>query len=77
MMLVDNTKQHRFPTTHSFTLKSNADAKIQPFKRIRVSLHKKTHNKIRLRYLESCKIITKVDAPTEWVNALVIVEKSN
>lgn len=65
----------KFPTKHKIVLKEDAVPHIQPMQRIPRSLFERLKNKLTEMELQG--IIRKVDKPTEWLNAVVIVEKRN
>lgn len=65
----------KFPTKHHISLKENAIPKIIPIRRIPRTLNNRLKEK--LDELEIKGIVKKVDKPTDWLNALVIVEKVN
>ena len=63
------------PFKHEIEIQKNATPVIHSAKRVPLSLHDKL--KDTLGDLESRGIVEKVNKPTEWVNSLVIVEKTN
>lgn len=63
------------PGDYKITLKENYIEEVQYNRRVPFSLHNKL--KITLNNLEERKIISKVDYPTEFVNSMIIVEKSD
>jgi RNase H-like domain found in reverse transcriptase/Reverse transcriptase (RNA-dependent DNA polymerase)/Integrase zinc binding domain len=65
----------KIPFKHEIEIQKNAIPVIHSAKRIPLSLHDKL--KDTLGDLESRGIVEKVNKPTEWVNSLVIVEKTN
>lgn len=65
----------KYPTEHHITLKKDFVPHVQPLRRIPHILRDRLKSK--LNELEKQGVICKVDKPTEWVNALVIVEKTN
>ena len=63
------------PVTYKIKLRDNAVPVIHAARKVPVSLREKLKKELdRLLKLE---IIKKIEEPTEWVNSLVIVEKSN
>lgn len=65
----------QFPTEHHISLKKDVVPHIQPPRRVPRALHDRL--KLKLEQLEAQGVIKKIEEPTEWLNPLVIVEKSN
>ena len=65
----------KFPGEHSFTLRPDAEPVVHPPRRVPVALRNKV--KQELDRMVSNDIITKVTEPTDWVNSMVVVQKSN
>ncbi|KAK2709007.1 hypothetical protein QYM36_014589 [Artemia franciscana] len=63
------------PGICKLTLKEGSIPTVQPLKRVTFALEKKLKAELDCR--EQLKVIAKVTKPTEWVNAVVIVEKAN
>lgn len=64
-----------FPGECTIHLNEDAVPKVHPPRRVPVTIRDKL--KIELDKMETLNVITKVTEPTEWVNSLVTVEKSN
>ncbi|RWS20712.1 uncharacterized protein B4U80_00752, partial [Leptotrombidium deliense] len=63
----------RLPNVHKIQLRKDAQPKIVPLRRTPIALKEKL--KLELKRLETAGIIEKVIEPTEWVSALVTVQK--
>lgn len=65
----------KFPDKFRITLKEGSVPKLHYKKRIPLSLHDKL--KVELQNMLNQAIISRVDTPTDWINNIQIVEKSN
>lgn len=60
---------------HTIRIDDSVTPKIHPPRKVPVTLREKL--KAELNRMEKMKVIAKIEEPTQWVNPIVIVEKSN
>lgn len=63
------------PGTYNIELDESVPPRIHPQRKVPYALHQPLKDK--LQQLEKAQIVRKVNEPTDWVNSLVIVRKSN
>lgn len=60
---------------HTIRIDNSVTPTVHPPRKVPVTLREKL--KAELNRMEKMKVITKIEEPTQWVNPIVIVEKSN
>lgn len=65
----------RLPGEHKIRLRADAEPVIHPARKVPVVLKKRLKQKLDTLIEED--VIRKIEEPTEWVNSLVILEKSD
>lgn len=60
---------------YDMKLKDEIEPKKEPCRRVPIQLMKPLKNE--LDYMEKVKVIEKVTEPTDWINALILVRKTN
>ena len=63
------------PSTYHIELKENAQPVVAPPRKLQLAMKKRV--KKELDRIEKLGVIKKVDKPTDWVNAMVVIEKTN